>query len=199
MSSSEVVAPQSLDMSIKADESPKKLPEHPEAEFEPVLKLDKLEEGLRHEDFSHDTEDREDHTFCGIMVVSARKCPLTELAVNCSICGYRVFGGCRGAPRRLVLGAHQCVHRSTISHVYPVTTRQHSRSGTGFLVQRRTSLTVTGTRLPASTSVPRQGFLAVVTPVERKKERKKECMKGRKKEIPCKKGVAEDIIGPWWV
>ena len=78
MSSSEVVAPQSLDMSIKADESPKKLPEHPEAEdFEPVLKLDKLEEGLRHEDFSHDTEDREDHTFCGIMVVSARKCLLT--------------------------------------------------------------------------------------------------------------------------
>ena len=72
MSSSQV-APQNLDMSTEGEEASKKLTDHPTTGFEPVLKLDKLEEGLRHEDFSHDTEDREDHTFCGIMVVSKRK------------------------------------------------------------------------------------------------------------------------------
>jgi hypothetical protein len=40
--------------------------------LEPCLHLERLEESLREEYFSHDTEDREDHTFSGIMMV---RCP----------------------------------------------------------------------------------------------------------------------------
>uniref|UniRef100_A0A061R2E7 Uncharacterized protein n=1 Tax=Tetraselmis sp. GSL018 TaxID=582737 RepID=A0A061R2E7_9CHLO len=36
--------------------------------MEPVACLERLEECLRQEDFLHETDDREDHTFCGIMV-----------------------------------------------------------------------------------------------------------------------------------
>jgi len=52
--------------------------------MEPVLQLDRLEESLRFEEMAHDTEDREDHTFCGVMVdlVCTSNLPCEYVEVN---------------------------------------------------------------------------------------------------------------------